>query len=273
MNPFVFLRRIRARLALVLTLTLAATALALSGAVSAQAAQCSASSAPTRTALLELYTSEGCDSCPPAENWLSQVGINTPHIVPLALHVDYWDTASWHDRYASPTFSTRQQALSERAGTHIVYTPEIAVAGYELRDWRNPEDFKAALAKITAQASGATIHLDLNDSGAQSIASASFSQTADASTGGAHAYLAVYENHLVSQIGGGENRGATLHHEFVVRQWFGPVALVDGRAQIHQPVNLAPDGGKPDPERFGIAAFVEAADGTILQATNLPACR
>lgn len=251
----------------------AAVALALAAAQPAwAAAQCSAASGAQRQALVELYTSEGCDSCPPAENWLSQVGPRTPGIVPLALHVDYWDSASWRDRFASPSFTERQQALSERAGSHIVYTPEVAVAGYELGNWHSADSFKAALARVAAQPSGAQINLGLSGSGAQTGLDASFSARPGEPAQAAFAYVAVYQNQLLSRIGGGENRGATLDHEFVVRQWLGPVPLVNGTAQIHQTVNLNPDGGVPQPDRFGVAAFVQAANGEVLQALALQAC-
>ena len=263
------------RLGLLCATLAAVLALSMASTQSARAAaQCSAASAPQRQALVELYTSEGCDSCPPAENWLSQIGVSTPGIVPLALHVNYWDNQAWHDRFAEPGFTDRQQALSERNGSHIVYTPEVALAGFELRDWHSKSDFNAALAKVSAQPSGAEIHLDLAGTGAQTALNASFVQHSggSASAPAAQAFVAVYENRLVSRIGGGENGGATLHHEFVVRQWVGPVPLVKGSAQIQQTLNLAPDGGIPEPDRFGVAAFVQAANGEVLQALALPAC-
>ncbi len=109
------------RLGLLLAALSAAIALALVVAQPAwAAARCTAASGAQRQALVELYTSEGCDSCPPAENWLSQIGPSIPGIVPLALHVDYWDSTNWRDRFARPGFTERQQALSERAGSHIV---------------------------------------------------------------------------------------------------------------------------------------------------------
>ena len=269
---FVSCFRSRRLLELVAVL-LAFCALATGGASQAwAAAQCSAVSPVHRLALLELYTSEGCNSCPPAENWLSRIGVGTPGVVPLALHVNYWDSLGWRDRFAQAGFTDRQQALSERGGSHIVYTPEIALAGAEMRDWQSTQGFAAGLAKINAQASGADIHIDLAGSGAQTDLNASFTQRSALSNQAAQAYVAVYENHLVSRIGAGENGGATLHHEFVVRQWIGPVPLVKGVAQIRQKLDLTPDAARPESGRMGVAAFVQAADGQVLQALALPAC-
>jgi hypothetical protein len=92
------------RLALVLL------ALAVSGEI--DAAQCKANSPATTTALVELYTSEGCDSCPPADRWLSSLGprgFAPDRVVPIALHVDYWDYIGWKDPYARQAHSARQR--------------------------------------------------------------------------------------------------------------------------------------------------------------------
>src|ERR1700731_632741 len=94
--------------------TLAALLLCWSGALWA-AQQCTAHSAVQRQALVELYTSEGCSSCPPADQWLGQAGADdhAAHFIPLALHVDYWDGLGWRDRFAQHRFTERQQSLSE----------------------------------------------------------------------------------------------------------------------------------------------------------------
>lgn len=251
---------------------LAAGCLLAAAQPSYAAGQCMATSGPARQALLELYTSEGCNSCPPAETWLSKIGVETPGVVPLALHVDYWDSRAWRDRFDDPRYTARQQALSARGGSGFVYTPEIALGGRELRDWYSAGAFAAALSKITAEPSPVQIQLTLSGSGAQRNVEARFTPAAGARQLGARAYLAVYENHLVSRIGGGENGGATLHHEFVVRRWLGPIALNGGAGQFLQGVDLAPDGAIPAAGQIGVAAFVEADDGEVLQALALPAC-
>jgi len=270
MNAIFFLR-LRALLSTLVILT-AAILSAAAAAPTYAAGQCTATSLPTRQALVELYTSEGCNSCPPAENWLSEIGSERTGVVPLALHVDYWDSHAWRDRYDDPRFTARQQALSARGGSGFVYTPEVALAGAELRDWHRSAEFNAALTRITAQTSPVQIRLTWSGSGAQRSVDARFMPESGAARLGTRAYLAVYENHLVNHIGGGENGGATLHHEFVVRQWLGPFALSGGGGQFQQVVNLAPDGVPAGVGQIGVAAWVEAADGEVLQALALPAC-
>src|SRR5258708_25419045 len=92
----------------------------------ASAAQCVARSGERTVALVELYTSEGCSSCPPADRWLSSIGRTFPpdRVAPLALHVDYWDYIGWKDPYARREFSQRQRPLSHPPPPAPVYTPQ-----------------------------------------------------------------------------------------------------------------------------------------------------
>lgn len=263
-------------------------------AVAQAAPQCSVHSADHRVALVELYSSEGCNDCPPADDWLGQWkhGALQQGIVPLALHVDYWDGLGWTDRFAQHRFTERQQTLTELAGGHVVYTPEVFVGGREMRSWSNPASFAARVREIVAEPSPADITITLAPQGAGDLAiDARFvsrrpvqtsTQTQAPTPRDWQAYVAVYENALVSQVKAGENRGATLHHERVVRQWIGPVPIVDGQARIAQAVKLAADAGANgnanasapaagEAARFGVVAFVErASTGEVEQAAELP---
>jgi hypothetical protein len=266
-----------------------ALALLLFGSVAANAAGpiCTARSPAHRVALVELYSSEGCDSCPPADRWLGQwKGAGAaPGVVPLALHVDYWNSLGWTDRFSQHRFTERQQTLTDLAGAHTIYTPEVFVAGRELRDWSQRDSFARRIDELVAEPAQASIALALTPPaparpGTRGVFSvdAQFSGKGVSNTAPLSAYLAVYENSLVSQVGAGENRGATLHHERVVRQWIGPVSLVAGHARIHQDVRVddAPADANPNApaNRFGVVAFVENdATGDVLQAADLPACQ
>jgi hypothetical protein len=102
------------------------------------AAQCQASSGPQRVALLELYTSEGCSSCPPADRWLSGIasqGFGAERVIPLTLHVDYWDHIGWKDRFANPAFSARQRDLVRGEGGRTVYTRSIVCQPAPILNW------------------------------------------------------------------------------------------------------------------------------------------
>src|SRR5437762_13623520 len=95
-------------------------------------------SGKTQASLIELFTSEGCSSCPPAEKWLSALKLNPDlwkRTVPVAFHVDYWDRLGWRDRFAKPEFTSRQQRYAAAWGGDSVYTPGFVVNGKEWRGW------------------------------------------------------------------------------------------------------------------------------------------
>src|SRR4029079_9042142 len=110
----------------------AALALATPYTAPLQAGECKARSGAHTTALVELYTSEGCDSCPPADRWLAALasrGHGPDRLVPIALHVDYWDYIGWKDPYAKALFSSRQRKLAQVMRAKIVYTPQVLLQG------------------------------------------------------------------------------------------------------------------------------------------------
>lgn len=239
-------------------------------AAQASAAPCSARSGSRTAALVELYTSEGCSSCPPAEHWLSSLDPRGAElIVPLALHVDYWDNLGWKDPYAEHAFSLRQRRLANLAGASFVYTPQVVLQG---RDFRGDAGaFDARVERINGHAPGAALALSLRtgDGATELEASAELldrSQQADAAL-----YLAVYQNDLSSSVAAGENRGRTLHHDYVVREWLGPLDFGHS-PKLTERRSLAPPPGAV-PGRWGVAAFVQNRnDAQVLQALLLPAC-
>jgi hypothetical protein len=100
-------------------------------------AECRAASPNHTVALIELYTSEGCDSCPPADRWLSALDLGPPatRAVALAFHVDYWDRLGWRDRFGSATFTERQYEQMGRRHAAFVYTPQVLLQGAEFSRW------------------------------------------------------------------------------------------------------------------------------------------
>src|SRR3954470_4771648 len=112
--------------------------LALAAAISASAAENTFESGTQRTHLIELYTSEGCSSCPPAEAWLSKLKSDPglwKDFVPLAFHVDYWDRLGWRDRFSSRQWTERQSNYASLLRQSSVYTPEFIRNGAEWSDW------------------------------------------------------------------------------------------------------------------------------------------
>ena len=246
---------------------------AFSAAGIAQAAPCTATSAARTAVLVELYTSEGCDSCPPADRWLSalQTGYSPDQVVPLALHVDYWNYLGWNDPYAKREFSTRQRRLAELKRAKAVYTPQVLVQGLEFRRWGTKE-FDAAVARINGTASRARLELKLEAVGTKALEVVFEAKLLDTpQLKHSVAYLAAYENRLVSDVRSGENRGKALRHDFVVRQWEGPLAFgAGGTLALATSLPLLPTAKPGD---SGVAAFVQnRSTGEVLQALMRPPC-
>ena len=237
-------------------------------------AQCSAQSGARTAVLVELYTSEGCDSCPPADKWLSSLqsqGYTAEKVVPLALHVDYWDYIGWKDPYAKREFATRQRRLADLKRAKIVYTPQVVMQGQDFRRWAS-SDFAAAVEKVNSQAPRAKIGLTLNAMGRTSVDVNLMAELLSAAERKeAAVYLAAFENKLTSQVSAGENRGKTLPHDYVVREWVGPIEFgAEAKVEDKRSLPLLPNA---NPKQSGVAAFVQnRSTGDVLQALMLPAC-
>jgi hypothetical protein len=247
---------------------LAAAALVV-GAGTALAGTCSVTSGPQRAALVELYTSEGCSSCPPADKQLSLIGAPAnANVVALALHVNFWDYIGWKDPFARAEYTERQRWLIGANGSSTLYTPHFFIGGVEVQDRSRlgsqirAQSAKAAAASIKVEAGG-------NAAGGFELA---VSAGDEAKTAAPLAlFAAVTENALVTQVKAGENRGVTLPHDHVVRQLFGPVALKAGAAKLAQTVRLTPEQEK---KGVAVVAFVQnTRTGEVLQAVTTGTCR
>lgn len=220
-----------------------------------------------RLALLELYTSEGCNSCPPTDRWVSS--LPQPQLVPqrlvvLAFHVDYWNYLGWPDRFSQRRFTERQQALVRTNGLRTAYTPQLLLNG---RDFRDTAGLEKQLARINVQTPSVnlTLHADRKDS--TLTASVLANPVASSAPEPMELYVALYENNLESQVQAGENHGKRLRHDYVVRVLIGPVAVAPDKATRQAwPIPLAADWKRAD---LGLAAFVQSAkSGEVLQATT-----
>ncbi len=242
-----------------------AAALCLAVAAPTAAAACRADTGAARNVLLELYTSEGCDSCPPADRRLSSykdAGEYSKRLVPLAFHVDYWDRLGWTDRYASPQYTRRQHQMAASARSRSVYTPQFLRNG---RDWRSGG---SPLDGVGSAPAGAAIALEL---GAAAGGQLAVGGTISGAGSGREVWLALYENNLESRVLAGENGGKVLRHDYVVRRLIGPLPPdPDGRLALRRQIALEP-GWKP--ADLGIAVFVQdKSSGEILQALQRHAC-
>jgi hypothetical protein len=231
---------------------------------SALAAECSAKSAAQPVALLELYTSEGCNSCPPADRWLSKLQ-TSGKVIPLSFHVDYWDYIGWRDRFAHPKFATRQREQARLAGSNSVYTPQVMLNGKDFRGYDNASRLDDMLEGINTSTVQANIQLSVKQPEANKVEISVNAQAPKHSN--AALFIALYENGLSSEVKNGENSGTVLNHDYVVREWLGPFSL---EKALSKQVNLKTEWKTGN---MGAVAFVQnRSNGEVLQAVSRKLC-
>ncbi|GGP25694.1 DUF1223 domain-containing protein [Silvimonas amylolytica] len=216
-----------------LTHLLASLALALLPATQSLAAACQAQSGTHRAALVQLFTSEGCSDCPPADTRLNALNTTTDArmgpIVPLAFHVNYWDDQGWRDLFADPAYGEMQEWMVHATGGRVVYTPHFFINGTPLLDWRSRLD--ALMSQNTSQNAPAGLYVSATPQPGNLLA-VSVKAAGLKPDAGLQLRVAVAESGLVSHVIAGENSGATLTHAHVVRAMSPALPIhVDGAVQ------------------------------------------
>ena len=231
-------------------------ALALVHSSSAMADKLHFNSGSRQVTLLELYTSQGCSSCPPAERWLNEYvdyGNLWSRIVPLAFHVDYWDYLGWKDQYASHDYGERQRNYARAGRARSVYTPGLFSNGREWRGWT------LRMKPRASDREPGNLSVSVEDT----QVTASF----EAGTGPHELHIALLGFDIETKVQRGENRNTTLRQEFVV---LAHEAYLSSNGHWNVPLPRTALGAG----RYGIAAWISApGDPTPLQATGgwLPA--
>lgn len=254
MNVF---RQIVALLFLLPSLTLAQTWQAESGEI--------------QLAVLELFTAEGCGLCPAADSWveqLSQQGIDDDQLIVLGFHVDYLDDKKgWIDRFASPVFSDRQRQLARLNLYQSVYTPEFVVSGEVIHNWR--QYVKEVVKAVNGFKPEAHLQLKVTQHADELIIESKIDVIGDANQQFSTLYLAVTENNIESKIGGGDNAGATFHHQNLVRKWLGPFELNQtGYTELTTQIMIDDDWNLSNSSIVAVVQNLE--DGFVLQGLKLP---
>jgi len=182
--------------------------------------------------VVELFTSQGCSSCPPADAILSDLA-ERDDVIALALHVDYWDYIGWADSFASPAFTERQQRYAAAANDTTVYTPQFVVGGQEHVIGARAMDLAAAIMSqsaaptgvtVAATRDGATIRIEATSSEAREMV----------------VQLVRFDSEETVEIPQGENAGLTVSYANVVTGW-DTLASWGGQAPLSMDVDL-PDG-------------------------------
>lgn len=238
------------------------------------AAECSAKSSAVTVPLLELYTSEGCSSCPPADRWLSDLKPNPTQVIPLAFHVDYWDYIGWKDKFSKSEYSDRQRKTAAFAGAGFVYTPQFVLSG---RDFKGADVSRLNQAISANQKLASRANLSLNattQTNGEILLKTSAQAVNPADIKNADIFIAIYENKLASQVNAGENNGRMLKHDYVVRDLSGAYQL-SNKNEFEKNITLKPEwkGRNNKFANMGAVIFVQdSRNGEILQSLQLPFC-
>ena len=227
-------------------------ALALLVTASAAAGNLTLNSGTKQVTLLELYTSQGCSSCPPAERWLNEYIDDDDlwtRVVPMAFHVDYWDYIGWKDTYATPEYGERQRDYARAGKARTVYTPGLFSNGREWRGWTlrmNPRASDREPGNLSVVISERQLV-------------ATFADTAAS----LELHVALLGSGLETPVERGENRNRTLRQDFVVLAHATHISPA-GRWEV--PV---PQSAHTGASRYGIAVWVsEPGNPAPLQATG-----
>jgi len=218
------------------------------------------------TVVVELFTSEGCSSCPPADELLTRLRqmqtMNGAEIVPLGFHVDYWNSLGWPDRYSTRSYTQRQEDYAVKFRGSGPYTPQMVVDGVHEFVGNDSSRAQDEIARATTQPSGANVEISMGTDGKILV-------RANASREGASGdvMLAVTEDDLVTHVNAGENGGRVLRHAAVVRDFHRIGKLDHGNFQGEASVKLAQDW---KPKDLRVVAFVQAANGRIEGAAAVP---
>lgn len=230
------------------------------GAALAQQNQCSITSGATLTPVVELYTSEGCSSCPPADKWASTLKGTSASggAVVQAFHVGYWDYIGWVDRFAAPAYTQRQRDIAAKNNLRSIYTPQTVLDGKDWPRWGGkPEATEPAKASIRLKQLG-------TDQFEASVMPLPAWQPASTWSG----YWTVTEHGHNSKVQAGENKGEFLKHDFVVRQLVqaGEYKVGDTLPQKLTFRSIAPTPGHP--RQINLVVF-DTKTGKTMQAVSL----
>lgn len=217
--------------------------------------------------ILELFTSQGCSSCPPADRVLSALGSDPTlagRVLPLAFHVDYWNHIGWTDPFSSAAASARQRAYAEAFGTSRIYTPQLVVGGTRECVGSNESAARELIAHALGRPPRGTVALTVKPSGQGFVVTAQASLAAGAPA--AELLLAVVESGLETAVPRGENARRRLANDHVVRRFFHLGRLAAGGSKAYdQRCERAPEWR---PERLSVVAFLQDPESREILAAG-----
>jgi hypothetical protein len=228
-------------------------------ALAASPDACTAASSANVAPVIELFTSEGCSSCPPADKWASN--LKGKGAVVQAFHVGYWDYIGWVDRFATPAYTARQRDIAARNNLRSIYTPQAVLNGRDWPSWSGtrtpPGGNEPARVSIALTQTGADqFEARVAPAGAQSAPLAW------------SAYWSITEHGHQSKVQAGENAGELLKHDFVVRQYT-PAGDYTSNGPDAQKLTFRSIAPTPGHERQVNLVVYDKKTGGTLQALSL----
>jgi hypothetical protein len=212
--------------------------------------------------VVELFTSQGCSSCPPADAFLGELASRSD-VIALAFHIDYWDYIGWKDPFASPAWTERQHAYKRALGLHMVYTPQMVIDGRADAVGSEQRTVNDAIAAAAAQDKKVVVSISREAEGHYRVALAAAAPSMQALP--ATVWLVVFERQQVTPVKQGENAGATLTDHNIVRE-LRPIGSWSGAAE-----ELTLDMDEATMTGKGCAVIVQSdSAGPILGAALMP---
>jgi len=219
-----------------------------------------------KAVVVELFTSEGCSSCPPADELLTRIStqeLNGAVIVPLGFHVDYWNSLGWQDRFSSPGYTDRQQQYAHKFRLEGPYTPQMVVDGAHEFVGNSSSQAQATIAEAATRPQQADVQISAKESDKLQVQARQSGNAASADV-----MLAITEDKLSSKVGAGENDGRVLRHSAVVRDFRRIGRLEKGSFDQVIPLHVEKEW---NPANLHVVVFVQAADrGPIEGAVSMP---
>ena len=253
---------LRQRLSLVLGIVSVTVAAAIGAALFHPAAALSGTdgTADAGAVVLELFTSEGCSSCPPADALLSELGSSSKAVIPLAYHVDYWNHLGWSDPLSSPRWSERQSAYTRALNLDSDYTPQMVISG----QWQAVGSDRSDIARAVAAArsvpfpGSVSLHTIPGPSGSRKLQVKLNARMLNAAaTGTLVVMVAIYENGLVERIHRGENGGRQITYDYTVRKLLPAFQLSPAQgASVEKKLRIDLDPSW-SLDHLGVAAFIQ----------------
>lgn len=213
-----------------------------------------------RTVVLELFTSQGCSSCPPADKLLSTLGreeLDGGVIVPLAYHVDYWNHLGWSDPFSSPKWSARQREYAAAIQGSGVYTPQLVVNGTVQLVGSAERQVRAAIERQLAERDRGTVVIDrITRTGNELEVQLRAKLDRGAATGRVDVVVALFENGLATAVSRGENANRNLANDSIVRWQSRAFELASDGTEVTAKVAIPlAEGWRAD--HLGVASFLQ----------------